>query len=276
MLYRVRRSIRYRHFEFLTRQIEDTPPSPCDTDATCEVHTLVCERDLRLYLIAVKSLLRFCPPVSVIVHSDGTLTQTSIDRLRRHIPGCQIVDAADADARAAAALGSTSLLARYRRLDLSCRRLVDSALWTTLGKRIVMDSDVLVLRRPARLIEWMLGAHEPFLFGNSNGACLYGVTCELGLTQIEAHIRALDAGGAMRIPAGDQSLVNGLLAMCGAAPLDPERYVDFHPGSVGAVRNAAIVHFPESYRFHRSVYARLARGVVRNLALSPAPIPQLD
>lgn len=237
---------------------------------------MVCERDLRLYLIAVKSLLRFCPPVSVVVHSDGTLAPASMERLRHHVPGCQIVDAADADARAAAALGSSSLLARYRRIDPSYRRLIDSELWTTSRKRIIMDSDVLVLRRPARLIEWMLGAHEPFLFGIPNGACLFGCNGELGLTQIEDHIRALHAGEATHLRARDRSLVNDLLSTLGAAPLDPERCVDFHPASVDAIQNAAIVHFPGTYRFHRNVYARLARSVVRELALSPAPILQLD
>ena len=279
---------------------------------------MVSERDLRLYVIAVKSLLRFCPPMSVIVHSDGTLTRESIDRLKRHIPGCQIVDAPDADARAAATLGSNSLLSRYRCIDVSYRRLIDSELWTTTRKRIMMDSDVLVLRRPARLIEWILGEHQPFLFGNPEphttvptvtdsarehvqtifrsrlpeisdalgrpkvflqnaGACLYGCTGELGLSQIERLIcTALDLGVPMQRWGGEQCVVNYLLATSGATALDPERCVDFHPDNVDAVRNAAIVHFPVTYRFHRNVYARLARGVVRDLALSPAPIVQLD
>jgi hypothetical protein len=126
---------------------------------------MVGERDLPLYLIAAKSLLRFCSTLSVVVHSDGTLKAKSIGRLKTHLPGCVIIDAARADARAAAALGTHSFLARWRTVDVSYRRLIDIGIWTTTQKRIMMDSDVLVLRKPARLLEWINAADRPFMLG---------------------------------------------------------------------------------------------------------------
>ena len=60
--------------------------------------------DLPLYLVAIKSFLRFYQDVGVVVHSDGTLDAASEAIISRHVPGCRIVpvslaDRCDPDAR---------------------------------------------------------------------------------------------------------------------------------------------------------------------------------
>src|SRR5262249_48490918 len=155
MLYRLRRRLNYARFRLATRGIYGSPPIPCQEDVPCEIHTMLSEEDVPLYLIAIKSFLRFFPAVSVFVHSDGTVGPHSMALIRRHVPGCRIVSAPEADDRARRLLGEDSAMYRYRFYDAGCRRIVDSELWGSTKRRIIMDSDVLVLDTPEELIEWI-------------------------------------------------------------------------------------------------------------------------
>ncbi len=165
MLHRLRKHLAYSYFKYRTGGICSTPPLPCDPAAGCEVHTMLGARDLPMYLLAVKSLLRFGPPVGVVIHSDGTLTSREVNLLRNQLPGARLVDAAEADARARTALGADSFLWRCRGFDVNYRRLIDTELWCNTPKRIIMDSDVLVLRPPQEVIDWVERGDGPFLIG---------------------------------------------------------------------------------------------------------------
>lgn len=123
------------------------------------------QRDLPLYLVAIKSFLRWYPNVAVVAHSDGTLYERDEATMSRHIPGCKVVTASEADALACSTLGADSYLFKCRSWDASYRRVIDTHLWSKTGKRIIMDSDILVLRRPHEIIEWIETHTAPFLFG---------------------------------------------------------------------------------------------------------------
>src|SRR5207253_5987576 len=142
MFYRLRQWFHYTRFKFATG-ILSSPPVACEPDAPCAVHTMVGSKDFPLYLAAIKSFLRFYPSVAVIVHSDGSLQEHDEVALRRHMPGCQVVSAAEADARARSTLGADSLLWQCRGWDASYRRVIDTELWNSTPKRIIMDSDIL-------------------------------------------------------------------------------------------------------------------------------------
>jgi len=165
MLYRLRQAFHQAYFRFRTRGIHDTPPLPCDPAASCSVHTMLSMRDLPMYLPAVKSLLRFQPSVAVVVHSDGSLDDDTAQLLRRHVPGIRVILGPEADERARKTLGADSHLLKWRSHDASWRRLVDTELWCTKPKRIILDSDVLVLRRPEELIAWIEKGSGALLFG---------------------------------------------------------------------------------------------------------------
>lgn len=165
MLYRLRNSVNYTRFRLGTRRIHTSPPIACQEDAPCEVHTMLSERDVPLYLVAIKSLLRFCQGVAVVLHSDGTLSQKSIATVRRHVPGCRVIMPAEADDRARQHLGADSLLYRWRSLDASYRRIIDTELWCSSGRRIIMDSDIIILNRPHEVIDWAEHGKRPFLMG---------------------------------------------------------------------------------------------------------------
>ena len=165
MFYRLRNYLNYAHFRHCTRGIHNTPPTPCCPEAACELHTMLSRRDLPLYLVAAKSFLRFHADVAVVVHDDGSLDPACSIVLERHLPGCRIIHAAEADAKAAEALSSWPQLRHFRAIDASWRRLIDTDLWSRTEKRIIMDSDIITLRSPHQVIEWIASDERPFLMG---------------------------------------------------------------------------------------------------------------
>ena len=304
MFFRLRKSIEYAHFRFETRALARSRGIPCNPAAGCEVHTMLSSGDVPLYLVAIKSLLRFFTDIAVVVHSDGSLSAHDIRLLERHVPGVRLVDPVAADELAARSLSSE--LADWRRHDASFRRLMDTALWSRTRKRLILDADMLVVRRPDELIEWtqqsgspvLLGGEEPgtsspppaghghiqtvfryhleeiarrmgrpaaFLQGTTSG--LYGCSDELGFDVIERLLRVCgEIGVPMREWGGEQCTVIYLLSSAGGRPLNPRAYLNFGPEQVGKVPTAAIVHFFGTYRFYQGVYRRAARKVVEALA----------
>jgi hypothetical protein len=165
LLYRLRNAINYGHYKLRTRAIHRTSPIPCDPNAECELHTMLSARDLPLYLVAVKSLLRFNPELAVVVHSDGSLDKAAFETISHHVPGSHLINSDQADQRARRILGEGSFLWGMRQFYVSFRRLVDTALWSQTNKRIIMDADVLVLSPPVEVVDWIRRGDRPFLMG---------------------------------------------------------------------------------------------------------------
>jgi hypothetical protein len=165
MFYRLRKSLSYSYFQYRTRDILKSAPIACNPDGSCEVHTMLSAADMPLYLVAIKSLLRFHNGMAVVVHSDGTLRDDQIELLKQQIPQCRVVTAPEADALAARTLAGNEFLQQWRNLDASYRRVVDTELWCRTPRRIIMDSDILFMREPTEVIQWMASGTRPFLMG---------------------------------------------------------------------------------------------------------------
>lgn len=157
-------------FDCAVRGITGTRPIACDPAAACTLHTMLGAADFTMYLLGVKSLLRFGVPVRVTIHNDGSLSKRHIELLRQHVPGCRIVGVEESNAAAEAALGRDTFLFRTRGMDINYRRLIDTELLNETPKRIIMDADVLVLKRPAedRTGEWRDAARP--VHGGAAGA----------------------------------------------------------------------------------------------------------
>jgi hypothetical protein len=310
MFYRLKNWLNYTAFSYRTRAISQSPPLACDPAAGCEVHTMLGRRDLPLYLVAIKSLLRFYRSVGVVVHSDGTLDARAEAALRHHVPGCRLITPGPADGRAREALAGRPLLARYRALDASYRRLIDTELHSAAPKRIILDADILVLRRPDEMIDWIEQGETPFLMGQppgggpgtpapgrrhvqdlfrdkldelgkalgfpsvflagSTSAC-YGCSRELSLDVLERVIgRAEALGVPMQRWGGEQATVVYLLSLAGPRHLDVNRYINYDPRYAATVADMVLVHFYGTHRFHQNLYPRLAAKVAAGLARTPA------
>lgn len=305
MLYRAQQALSYLYFDWQTRPLVRSGPLPCRREAGCEVVTMLGRRDVRLYLAAIKSLLRFYDGVAVTVHSDGSLDPAAMETIRRHVPGCRIVAREEADRRAAEVLGEGSFMHRMRAIDAAWRRLVDTEIWSAAPKRIILDSDVLVISEPTELVEWIERGTAPFMLGTTraqgvepppdhvqtifrrklpeiadalglparflHGGCagFYGCQDELNLEEVERLTRvAVEQGVPMEQWGSEQAVVVYLLSAAGGEILDTERNFNFWPECVDRMERARIVHFLGTNRFYRNLYPRLAGDVGRKLLLA--------
>lgn len=105
--------------------------------------SLVCHRDVNIYILATKSLLRSYGNVAVVVHSDGTLTRRDTIELRRQIPTIRIISRQEPDERVVAEVRS-EFLKRARTNDVSFIKLIDVNLFSK-RRRIIADADLLFL-----------------------------------------------------------------------------------------------------------------------------------
>jgi hypothetical protein len=306
----LRNAVNYLRFKFQTQGIHDTRPMACEPSAPCDVHTMLGARDAPLYLVGIKSLLRFNPTVSVVIHSDGTLTEAWQATLRRHLPGCKVISPAEGEELAARALGRESDLFRFRNLDINYRRLIDTELWSGRKKKIIMDADILVVRSPEEVVSWIGAGESPFLMGEplrapaapKAGASnhvqtifqerlseisssvglpavfldggtggFYGSSGEMTLENIERVIKAcLKLGVPLDRWGSDQCIIIYLLSAAGARRLDTDRYLNFRPTDVGRLETAEVLHFYGTHRFYKHLYTRLAAKAIAELSRQPA------
>lgn len=123
-----------------------------------EVHTLLGHRDLPLYLLAIGSLHRFLPDLSVAVHDDGTLTRRDRRLLGLHVRGARVIAKRAADAEVQRRLRRCPRLLRARRENVRLCQLIDYSLLASTERIVGMDSDVVFLAKPDAVRAW---AREP-------------------------------------------------------------------------------------------------------------------
>lgn len=165
MFYRLRNSIKYAIFNLQTKNILSTPPISMATSPKYSLHALVCERDLQMYLLSVKSFITRVKGAQVIAHSDGTLSNKSVDILKEHLPGIKIISRDAADTRAMRELDET--LQKIRGYGGCFDRLIDSILWGGGGRcHIQMDSDILTTKHPRWIEKWVDDERHPFVIAD--------------------------------------------------------------------------------------------------------------
>ena len=97
-LRRIKERFRLKYIRSVIRNTAArTPQFLTNPDAKVEVHTVLNRRDLYVYIIAVKSFLRFYNDVRVVVHDDGSFVEKDIEYLKTHIKGVEIINKAYAD-----------------------------------------------------------------------------------------------------------------------------------------------------------------------------------
>jgi hypothetical protein len=148
--YRNKGLLRAMHARVLT-----TAPSRCNAEATVEVHTLTAHHHLRMYLTAIKSLLRFYDDIAVVVHDDGSLNAEDVAALREHVQGIRIIERAGADADMQSQLAACPASRRLRDKVVNAFELFDNILLARTERLVNLNSDVLFLSEPTELIDWL-------------------------------------------------------------------------------------------------------------------------
>ncbi len=149
----------------------DTRPYPTGSDApSFELHALLGHRHVGMCLWSVKSFLHCAGrKYHVVLHDDGTLSQSDRQLLEEHLPQVTIITRQDADAIMREKLANYPNATEYRftKLETSNHRgvnydmfimaliLFDLNLVTNAKKIMIMDIDVLFFRKPSEILHWI-------------------------------------------------------------------------------------------------------------------------
>lgn len=123
-------------------------------ETSFEIHSLVCKRDLKMYLWAIRSLLYYtklnCP---VVVHDDGTLNEADYQLLKQSLPGVKIIPREVADCIIAQKLKDFPRCQQYRENSAFGLKLFNLMLLPEVDTILSFDSDILFFRYPRELIQ---------------------------------------------------------------------------------------------------------------------------
>lgn len=298
---RVMHEIQRLQFNASIAGIWDASPIRCAADGPT-VLTMLSSRDVNMYLLAVKSLARFCAPRRVIVLDDGSLTDDLKGKLGQQVRGIEFVDIRSVD------LGRCQAGGTWERLCLIGAISADEYV-------MQMDADVLCLRHPEQLIETINARRAFTMPGDLDGSRIVTALQAADLAdklqgtgfqlRLERQLRTLSDAATFRyvrgcsaiagFPPGSISLSaietvhakleqvlgrdqwltwgseqitsNVLVANCqGAVVLDGAEYCSYFPeGTQFQFSAASMIHFIGTHRFERGLYQRLAKQVLREL-----------
>lgn len=260
---------------FFFRHVLRTPPVQSDPDANVEAHVLVCQRDLHMCLLAVKSFLRHAPRVAIVVHEDGTLDDAGRTLLKHHLPGARVISREEADAALAPLLPLDMADARRRRVLLM--KVFDFLHFNAGRRAILLDSDLVFRRPPEEALAWIAGA-DACVFYNPDpmrdtyrapvrprapvpdwfNSGFVGYRHRIGLDEAVAAIRM------MNYALEDQTVYAYLLAPYASQALDATKYF-IYEGQAKVPDEARMLHFISPDRFTRMTYVKIGREVCRSM-----------
>ncbi|HNW09149.1 MAG TPA: hypothetical protein PK619_01525 [bacterium] len=135
-----------------------------DPGGRAEIHSLVCHKHLGLYLLAVKSFLRFYQRVAVVAHDDGSLTNFDKKILTKQIKNVTIIDLCQADRIIIPQIAEFEKISNYRQHHLIAKQLLDYLMLAKTDKIISLDSDTLFLKQPQQIIDWIENNSREILY----------------------------------------------------------------------------------------------------------------
>ncbi len=272
--FRSMHNLRLTYANTLFRKVITSPSISCNPTAATEVHSLVCKRDLNMYLMASKSFLQYYDNVRIVAHDDGTLGEGDFDLLRSHIRNIKIIPRHEADTLIAKAMKPE--LFRIRNECFFMLKVFDFNFFNEGQKTILLDSDIVFIGRPDEVIAWISDGNSGSFYNadpteDTFRSDVKDITTRLGhfnsgfigypgKFSMETLCHATET---VKCFFEDQTIYSFLLGSIGSVPLERRRYF-VHDGSP-MPREACMVHFMSSHRFSNSLYLRLARKVTNSL-----------
>lgn len=183
--------IEYSNIVF--RGILRTPPIETDPSSDIILFSILQKKDVRAYLLAAKSFLRYCPPLNIIIQSDGSLDAPACREIRAHLPhvwfltreGTEEFVRCRINKEILRLLGETNWWVEFKLLN-PILRFPDKFV-------ILFDSDLLFMRRPDAVIE-CLSASLPRTFHSPGGNALADAFLKIGFDFSKVDIRSFNAG----------------------------------------------------------------------------------
>ncbi|HEY6644782.1 hypothetical protein [Povalibacter sp.] len=154
-------------------RVLSTPPMRTTPDADTVLYSLLGNRDRRAYILAAKSLLRFCNNFRVVVQNDGSIDEEGCREIAHHIKGVEILSVQESDALIKSAanpeifeflpdLFAPTLPINHKILKFKLLNI----LYRYRHKRVVMiDSDIICCRSPSFILDWMKRTEPSYFYG---------------------------------------------------------------------------------------------------------------
>jgi hypothetical protein len=166
--FRVYNSLMQKNSNLLFRGVLKTPPIRTDPSAHTVLYTSLNSQSCRAYIAAAKSFLRFFPEVAVEVQDDGDLCESCREELRRHIIGITIHSKEEMDriiiknlsGRVQAAMPPSNEYYSFKPIKILYLKLFNTICRYSEKKVIFLDSDMLFLKYPKFIIEWIEKPYE--------------------------------------------------------------------------------------------------------------------
>ncbi len=156
--------LRLIKFYLKTKKIIKTKSLNSNPNAKTEIHSLVCHRDLYIYLAAIKSFLRFYKDISIVVHNDGSLKKKDKKILKEHIKGIKIIEKKYADKIVNKELAHLPECRALRDWRANFKQVFDFNILNKTKKIVSFDSDMLILKRPEKIIKWIKEKNNKILY----------------------------------------------------------------------------------------------------------------
>lgn len=301
--YRVKYRWQLRKWQRETHAICETDPIR-PLGGQCTICTQLRHDDVQMYLIAIKSLLRWQVKARVAVFDDGDLSGKDIQQLEHHVPGIQIFTRQMTDSNPVWTEVSEKIR-DIRGYYSSYRFTTNVIAFVQTRKRLHMDADLVWQHKPTELLHWIekgdrgIAMHVPQrpLPDNASGkghiqqrfrravpsinkilgqdgdvedglvGCLLGYDKEqITFILLEAVVCAAER---LELPihhwGGQQVIMNYMLSLSGYNLLPTSTYINFWPPFQRFVPTAKGIHFIGSRRFVSGTYAKTAASVIQEL-----------
>jgi len=156
-------------FQRALQEVLLTPPASCKSSAQVETHTLTQHKHTLMFILGMKSFLRFYSNVAVVAHDDGTLTQQDKQLLQEHIQGIRIIESDEGQALVEHALQDKPNILKCNLTFPNTRQFFDYPLSSKNCKLISFDSDLLFAEQPQEIIDWIEEDTPSILYNSEDG-----------------------------------------------------------------------------------------------------------
>ncbi|QSA95597.1 hypothetical protein [Methylococcus sp. EFPC2] len=286
-----------RFFDWVARDVLKTNPLQPSGDSPVIV-SMLCHRDVRMYLLAIKSFYRALGRGRIVIINDGTLTQKDIDLLNLHVKPSEYVEASDLSSPHCPEYISWKKLfciARYIKdtytIQLDSDTLTVGSGLPDVQKHIDTDTSFILgtwkNQQPTSMLEAAIAAqanqstHVQMLAekcfdrlpGSDTLKYIRGCSGFDGFAVQSFDLAYLEAfsqqmysliGNKWNEWGSEQTTSNVIVANSDRGAVLPyPKYYNYW----GEVENGSdFIHFVGSYRYHGGVYRRLARRIIRELS----------
>jgi len=287
----------------LFRGITGTPPLPSNPAADTILYCALNQPNYRAYILAAKSFLRFYPDVAVVVQSDGSLEDAARQEILDHLPGAIVYSKEDmfagiaenADPHVQELLPGPDAFAQLVPVRILYVKFFNVVLRLLRGGKrvIIIDSDLVFLRPPDEIIEWIRAPYQHDFYGDGYNAeadryramgftfdSLDVANFSSGTIGVGGEVLGDELGDILQtVRDRDPELYTrweveqafwAIVLSRRPSPVNLDRLREVYIGSGwrrhGELRDKAVIaHFAGAIRFKNFRYQRLAREIIADL-----------